>query len=48
VQVYTAARIAVTVDSPAEKQFLTSLAQALNIDPKLAAHIDATAASAAA
>jgi uncharacterized membrane protein YebE (DUF533 family) len=48
VQVYTAARIAVTVDSPAEKQFLTSLAQALSIDPKLAAHIDATAASAAA
>ena len=48
VQVYTAARIAVTVNSPAEKQFLTSLAQALNIDPKLAAHIDATAASAAA
>jgi uncharacterized membrane protein YebE (DUF533 family) len=48
VQVYTAARIAVTVDSPAEKQFLGSLAQALAIDPKLAAHIDATAASAAA
>ena len=35
-------------DLPAEKQFLTSLAQALSIDPKLAAHIDATAASAAA
>jgi uncharacterized membrane protein YebE (DUF533 family) len=48
IQVYTAARIAVNVDSPAERQFLQSLARALDIDPKLAAHIDATAASAAA
>jgi uncharacterized membrane protein YebE (DUF533 family) len=47
-QIYTAARIAVTVDSPAEKQFLKSLAQALEIDPTLAAHIDATTRSAAA
>ena len=47
-QVYTAARIAITVDSPAEKQFLKSLAQALEIDPTLAAHIDATTRSAAA
>jgi uncharacterized membrane protein YebE (DUF533 family) len=47
-QIYTAARIAITVDSPAEKQFLKSLAQALEIDPTLAAHIDATTQSAAA
>jgi uncharacterized membrane protein YebE (DUF533 family) len=47
-QIYTAARIAVTVDSPAEKQFLQSLAQALGMDPKLAAHIGATTESAAA
>jgi uncharacterized membrane protein YebE (DUF533 family) len=36
--IYTAARIAITVDSPAEKQFLKSLAQALEINPTLAAH----------
>ena len=47
-QIYTAARIAITVDSPAEKQFLKSLAQALEINPTLAAHIDATTQSAAA
>jgi uncharacterized membrane protein YebE (DUF533 family) len=46
-QLYTAARIAVTDNSPAEKVFLASLANALNLDPKLAAHIDATAAAAA-
>jgi len=47
IQLYTAARIAVADNSPAEKQFLASLAAALNIDPKLAAHVDATAQAAA-
>lgn len=47
VQLYTAARIAVTDNSPAEKAFLASFASALKLDPKLAAHIDATAAAAA-
>jgi uncharacterized membrane protein YebE (DUF533 family) len=46
IQLYTAARIAVAVDSPAEKQFLGALAAALGIDPKLAAHVDATAQAA--
>ncbi len=45
-QLYTAARIAVTDDSPAEQQFLSALAAALRLDPKLAAHIDATARAA--
>jgi len=48
VQVYTAARIAIEADSSAEKNFLAGLAQRLNIDAKLAAHIDATARSAGA
>jgi uncharacterized membrane protein YebE (DUF533 family) len=47
VQLYTAARIAVADNSPAEKQFLAALATALGIDPKLAAHVDATALAAA-
>lgn len=47
VQLYTAARIAVADNSPAEKEFLAALAEALRLDPKLAAHIDATAAAAA-
>ncbi|MFA5956950.1 tellurite resistance TerB family protein [Hyphomicrobium sp.] len=47
VQLYAAARIAVADNSPAEKAFLSSLASALNLDPQLAAHIDATAAAAA-
>ncbi len=46
IQLYTAARIAVTDDSPAEQQFLSALAAALRLDPKLAAHIDATAQAA--
>lgn len=46
-QLYTAARIAVADNSPAEQQFLAALAAALNLDPKLAAHIDATAQAAA-
>jgi uncharacterized membrane protein YebE (DUF533 family) len=48
VQIYTAARIAVEVDSAAETAFLTELAQNLGIDAKLAAHIDATAKSSGA
>jgi|CXWK01.1.fsa_nt_gi uncharacterized membrane protein YebE (DUF533 family) len=48
IQIYTAARIAVEPDSPAEKQFLGRLAQALGIDAKLAAHIEATTRSASA
>ncbi len=48
IQIYTAARIAVEPDSPAEKQFLGRLAQALGIDSKLAAHIEATTRSASA
>lgn len=47
-QIYTAARLAVSASAPAEKQFLSALAAALNIAPKLAAHIDATATGAAA
>lgn len=47
VQVYTAARIAVDPDERAEQVFLAQLAGALRIDPKLAAHIDASARSAA-
>jgi uncharacterized membrane protein YebE (DUF533 family) len=43
VQVYTAARIAITPDSGAEKAFLAELAQRLGIDQQLAAHIDAAA-----
>lgn len=41
IQLYTAARIAIALDSPAEQQFLARLANALGIDPKLAANIDA-------
>jgi uncharacterized membrane protein YebE (DUF533 family) len=47
IQLYTAARIAVADNSPAEKVFLSSLATALRLDPGLAAHIDATARAAA-
>lgn len=48
VQVYTAARIAIEPDTAQEQRFLQSLAAALGVDAKLAAHIDATARSAAA
>lgn len=47
IQLYTAARIAIEVNSPAEAQFLANLANALGIDPKLAAHIEASAKGAA-
>ena len=43
VQVYTAARIAVDVDSEEEHAFLTTLAERLGIERQLAAHIDAAA-----
>lgn len=46
-QLYTAARIAVADNSPAEKQFLAALAAALGLDPKLTSHVDATAQAAA-
>jgi uncharacterized membrane protein YebE (DUF533 family) len=43
VQVYTAARIAVDVDTGREHAFLTRLAQALGLDPRLAAQVEAAA-----
>jgi uncharacterized membrane protein YebE (DUF533 family) len=46
VQVYTAARIAIEPDSPAEARFLARLAAALGIDEGLARHIDAAARAA--
>jgi uncharacterized membrane protein YebE (DUF533 family) len=48
VQLYTAARMAIEPDTRGEQQFLGALATALGIEPKLAAHIDATTRSAAA
>ncbi|MBX9683542.1 MAG: DUF533 domain-containing protein [Hyphomicrobium sp.] len=47
-QIYTAARIAIEPDERAEQAFLTKLAQALRIDTKLMAHIEATTRGAAA
>ena len=46
VQVYTAARIAITPDGGAEDAFLAALAGKLGVDAKLAAHIDAAARNA--
>ncbi len=48
VQVYTAARIAIEPDEHSEQAFLARLGQALGIDAKLAAHIEATTRGAAA
>lgn len=48
VQVYTAARVAVDVDSDEEHEFLAELAEALGIDDKLAAQVDAAARGSAA
>ena len=45
VQVYTAARVAIDVDTGAEHEFLRQLAQALGIDDDLAAQVDAAARS---
>lgn len=47
VQVFTAARIAVDLDSQEEHDFLVNLASALNLENELVAHIDATARAAA-
>ncbi|MGE3917706.1 MAG: tellurite resistance TerB family protein [Hyphomicrobiaceae bacterium] len=47
VQLYTAARIAIDLDTAEEHEFLTSLAQGLGIDEALASHIDAEARAAA-
>jgi uncharacterized membrane protein YebE (DUF533 family) len=47
VQVYTAARIAISPDAAAEAEFLAALADRLGVDAKLAAHIDAAARNAA-
>jgi uncharacterized membrane protein YebE (DUF533 family) len=48
VQVYTAARVAVDVDNDEEHDFLAELAEALGIDDKLAAQVDAAARGTAA
>lgn len=47
VQVYTAARIAIDLDTAEEHEFLTALAQGLGLDESLTAHIDAQARAAA-
>ncbi len=47
VQVFTAARIAIELDTEDEHTFLVQLAQNLGIDGKLATHIDAAARNAA-
>lgn len=43
IQLYTAARLAIEVDTHAEQAFLAQLASQTGIDPQLARHIDATA-----
>ena len=48
VQIYTAARIAIDVDSNAEHEFLQRLASALDIDDDLAVQVDAAARGTAA
>ncbi len=47
IQLYTAARIAVEVDTPAEREFLNSLAEHLGLPSELVAHINASARQAA-
>lgn len=47
-QVYTAARLAVDPDHPAEQRFLAQLSSGLKLDAKLVANIDAAARSAQA
>ena len=47
VQVYTAARLAVDVDTREESAFLQRLADKLGVDPALAAHIDSMASNGA-
>jgi uncharacterized membrane protein YebE (DUF533 family) len=48
VQLFTAARIAVDLDTQQEHDFLVALAQGLQLDAKLVQHIDAAARGAAA
>jgi uncharacterized membrane protein YebE (DUF533 family) len=43
-QVYTAARVAIEPDTAQEQQFLSDLAGSLDLDSRLAAHIDAATA----
>lgn len=45
-QIYTAARIAINPDKPAEKDFLAGLAGSLGLDAELVANIDAAASAA--
>lgn len=47
VQVYTAARLAITPDGEAETAFLAALAERLGVDANLAAHIDSATRNAA-
>jgi len=47
VQVYTAARIAIDLDTTEEHEFLVALARGLGLDDTLTAHIDAQARAAA-
>ena len=47
IQLYTAARIAIDLDTAEEHEFLVSLAQGLGMDESLASHIDAEARAAA-
>jgi uncharacterized membrane protein YebE (DUF533 family) len=47
VQVFTAARLAIDLDTAEEHDFLVALANRLGIDPALAQHVDATARAAA-
>src|SRR5262245_16418619 len=44
-QVYTAARLAVNPDQPAEQRFLAQLAAGLKLQPEFVKHIDANAHS---
>lgn len=46
IQLYTAARIAIDLDTAEEHQFLVSLAKGLGMDDSLASHIDAQARAA--
>lgn len=48
VQIYTAARLAINPDTPAEKDFLAGLVGALGLDAELVANVDAAANSAKA
>jgi uncharacterized membrane protein YebE (DUF533 family) len=47
VQLFTAARVAIDLDSQEEHEFLVSLANGLGLEPQLVQHIDATARAAA-